>query len=410
MIPFLPMHLREVVAISESRNDTDTVAFAVRSGSVIARLLDFQEYVQETPKPLREILVQKVFAWPHLSEQLRQEKSDYWRNLMSAKPLQESVGNGSISGVKSLLGDRGAGIVNNSAQSQPLGNEFAMLISISQSAPSVSDDSDLEESLADSVTFVLDSARKSVENARTPPEREEVFIGDDAIGETFAPTEATLKGMLEAADGRKGAAKKRIAVVTNFYTRYAAPGTHSMVKDDAVSANLKEGLLYTDYKVLFTKPGGRPVLMMQPALFYPTSRSKTLDALRTLYYLTQVMLAPLDDNERARGYVFLADLNGWTMENFSVDYASRWFRAMMSLPCKIHAFVVVSAPSFFPRIFAIISKFMSASFRSRWLFVQPKDLPELFSVVPSNFEGGDFVIDYDAFAEQAPSLPTSLFE
>ena len=110
MIPFMPMHLRDLITTSET-STAGGISSCLRKGAAIASLLDFQKNVRESPKPVHEVLLDRVLSWPYLKETERAQLSDKWRALYPKDSKIERSAK-----VKSLLGDKGVGITS-SAQS-----------------------------------------------------------------------------------------------------------------------------------------------------------------------------------------------------------------------------------------------------------------------------------------------------
>ena len=132
---------------------------------------------------------------------------------------------------------------------------------------------------------------------------------------------------------------------------------------------------------------GQPVLYMRPAEYTP-SRDDLDTLLRSLCYQMHVLSESKAVRKRvtkrftAKGFLFLADMTGWTMSHFSINYAKSFFAVIQGkYPVMCSQFIIADPPSWFGKvdspvmlqIWAIIKKFMTANFLAKVKILQRKE-------------------------------------
>lgn len=95
------------------------------------------------------------------------------------------------------------------------------------------------------------------------------------------------------------------------------------------------------------------------------------------------------------GLGLVANMAGWTMENFSVPY---WHKLLITLqghrvPTRISVFLIVDPPSWFDSILTIMHTMMSDDFREKIAVVSSEDLKTYLMdgyhrYLPDDMQGG----------------------
>jgi CRAL/TRIO domain len=113
---------------------------------------------------------------------------------------------------------------------------------------------------------------------------------------------------------------------------------------------------------------------MRPARYCPRE-TPTEDIIDNLAYVMQSM----SENEGActRGIGFLAYMNGWKYEHFSMRYCSA-FMAMLQqpVPARVKLFLVVNPPGWFPAIWKIMKRMLSHEFRKKVFMIKEEALDD----------------------------------
>lgn len=121
-------------------------------------------------------------------------------------------------------------------------------------------------------------------------------------------------------------------------------------------------------KLLFPVPGlktrdGHDVFYMRPCRYYPKSMPTKM-VIDNLAYCMNTMM----EKEKAckEGIGFLAYMNDWKMENFSVDYCYQFMHVLQGrVPARVRLFLIVNPPSWFGSIWKIMKVVLSADFRKK---------------------------------------------
>ena len=134
------------------------------------------------------------------------------------------------------------------------------------------------------------------------------------------------------------------------------------------------------------------IFYMKPSRFFPKT-VPTQDIIDNLAYVMQGMSSK---NERAqtKGIGFLANMNDWTFDNFSIDYCAQ-FMAMLQdqIPVKVELFLICNPPSWFPIIWRIMKPMLSRNFRRKVHMINESKLSKFLEkgyekFLPDEMESG----------------------
>jgi len=108
-------------------------------------------------------------------------------------------------------------------------------------------------------------------------------------------------------------------------------------------------------QTLFPCPGlesldGSKVFIMRPSRYCPIHTS-VADVIDNLIFVMDHM-AQQDLLGQGRGIAFVANMDGWTMKNFAVDYCRKFMMALQGnvFPAKVNLFVILNPPSWFEKV------------------------------------------------------------
>jgi CRAL/TRIO domain len=76
----------------------------------------------------------------------------------------------------------------------------------------------------------------------------------------------------------------------------------------------------------------------------------------------------MNEKERnaSNGIAFIANMDGWTMNNFSIDYCFQFMMKLQgSVPTRVTHFLIVNPPSWFGKIWTIMRKMLLPSFQKK---------------------------------------------
>jgi len=148
-------------------------------------------------------------------------------------------------------------------------------------------------------------------------------------------------------------------------------------------------------KTLFPCPGlktrgGSNVFYMRPSRYSPkeTTVSQVIDNL--IFVMDKIV-----KKDPTRGISFLANMEGWTMSNFSTEYCRRFMNVLQGrdFPAKVDLFLILNPPSWFGKIGAIMKPMLSEAFRERVHMIQEEELapfmlPNYEKYLPDEVRGG----------------------
>ena len=120
-------------------------------------------------------------------------------------------------------------------------------------------------------------------------------------------------------------------------------------------------------KTIFIIPGlqsreGFGVFNMRPSRYFPrqTKTSTVIDN-----YIMKALL----ERERSStdGIVFMANMAGWEMSNFSMNYCLQFMKCLQAehFPVEVRKFLIIDPPSWFDKIWSIMKKMLTPSFQKR---------------------------------------------
>lgn len=133
---------------------------------------------------------------------------------------------------------------------------------------------------------------------------------------------------------------------------------------------------------LFPLPGLRTkdrkcdVLYMRPSRYVP-SKVKTSHIIDNLCYALNDLSRTKDQCQN--GVAFIANMNGWTMKNFSHEYCFQFMQALQGkmVPTRVSLFLIVNPPKWFGKVWAIMKPMLSKSFAKK-VHMIPEDRLEDF--------------------------------
>jgi hypothetical protein len=135
---------------------------------------------------------------------------------------------------------------------------------------------------------------------------------------------------------------------------------------------------------------GHQFLYMKPGLYFPQGQEDLDELIRSLIYLLERMVEK--EKSSTEGISFMANMDNWTMSNFSINYAKTFFDTMQGrFPCRIRLFLIVNPPSWFSMIWRLIRPMMSSSFASKVFLPTKEELPSFIQgnedEIPQEFGG-----------------------
>lgn len=157
---------------------------------------------------------------------------------------------------------------------------------------------------------------------------------------------------------------------------------------------------------------------MRPSRYFPkkTSTKKIID---NLAYCMSTMVEK--ENACSEGIGFLANMNDWKMQNFSVNYCYQFMMMLQGkVPARVRLFLIVDPPKWFDTIWKIMKPMLAPDFRKKVHMIPEAKLTEFLmegyeSFLPDDMECGtasmdDIVEDFIKFrkyVEQAEESTSS---
>ncbi|CAJ1967835.1 unnamed protein product [Cylindrotheca closterium] len=191
----------------------------------------------------------------------------------------------------------------------------------------------------------------------------------------------------------------RFACYHNF--QYSEALTDILQKHDSRHMNLRmSGFLMKQLqtKTLFPLPGLKTknkkcdVFYMRPSRYVP-SQMKTTMVIDNLCYVLNDLSQTKDQCQN--GVAFIANMNDWTMKNFSHDYCFQFMQALQGkmVPTKVELFLIVNPPSWFGRVWKVMKSMLSKSFAKKVHMIKEDRLGEFLmdgydQYVPDEFSAG----------------------
>jgi len=173
------------------------------------------------------------------------------------------------------------------------------------------------------------------------------------------------------------------------------------------SADLEEQLRT---RTLFVPPGltsrdGHPCFYMRPSRYFPGA-TPTATVVDNLAYC----MGTLTEREKAcaEGIGFVANMDGWTLANFSTSYCLGFMKMLQGrIPARVRLFLIVNPPSWFGKIWAVMKPMLAKDFRKKVHMIPAAELGRFLAdgyerYLPDELEGGEadagkIVEDFIAF-------------
>ena len=122
---------------------------------------------------------------------------------------------------------------------------------------------------------------------------------------------------------------------------------------------------------------------MKPSRFAP-SEMHTSSIISNLLYVMDSLDRSTEDGERHK-IGFIANMNDWSAENFTVDYCRHFMEALQGKrgPVHVDLFLIVNAPAWFENVWTVMKPMLSSGFRSK---IHRIDESQLDEYLASGFE------------------------
>lgn len=136
---------------------------------------------------------------------------------------------------------------------------------------------------------------------------------------------------------------------------------------------------------LKTRRNDCDVIYMRPSRYFPSNKGKTSDLVDNLCYVLNDLS---QTKEQCRnGVALVANMNDWTMRNFSHDYCQQFLQALQGkqVPTKVQLFLIVNPPRWFGQVWRVMRPMLSKDFARKVYIIKERRL-------------GDFLMDgYEQF-------------
>lgn len=107
-------------------------------------------------------------------------------------------------------------------------------------------------------------------------------------------------------------------------------------------------------------------------------------------------MSTMTEKEKAcsEGIGFMAYMNDWKMQNFSVSYCLQFMQLLQGrIPVRVRMFLIVNPPGWFGKIWAIMKPMLASDFRKKVHMIQESDLKNFLaegfeSVLPDDVACG----------------------
>eukprot|EP00980_Cylindrotheca_fusiformis_P011561 scaffold2737_cov99-Cylindrotheca_fusiformis.AAC.7 len=126
---------------------------------------------------------------------------------------------------------------------------------------------------------------------------------------------------------------------------------------------------------LTTKKGNSSVFYMRPSRYNPT-KTPTKKIIENMCY---ILNDRCNTRQRARdGVAFVANMKGWTMHNFSMDYCRQFMHCLQGhiVPTRVELFLIVNPPSWFGNVWKLMKPMLSRSFSRKVHIVKQEKLAD----------------------------------
>lgn len=206
-------------------------------------------------------------------------------------------------------------------------------------------------------------------------------LGESTIEEQIVALSPEEKKCFDNLKAKWEAKKDSVPYSDEIILRFArcSPGAKKFNEQSAWKVMNKFDPLYLDLtaagmekqllsKTLFVVPGlksseGHDVFYMRPSRYFPKDTS-TKTIIDNLAYCMQTMV----EKEKActEGVAFVANLDEWTMGNFSISYCLEFMKMLQGRsPVRVRMFVIIDPPSWFDMIWKVMKSVMPADFRKK---------------------------------------------
>eukprot|EP00977_Amphora_coffeiformis_P029152 scaffold39088_cov229-Amphora_coffeaeformis.AAC.2 len=137
--------------------------------------------------------------------------------------------------------------------------------------------------------------------------------------------------------------------------------------------------------------GVHDMFYMRPSRYFP-KQTTTKAIITNLIYVMDTIFERYRDPCRKIG--FIANMDDWTMENFSISYCKQFMYALQGkiAPSKVDLFLIVNPPGWFDRIWSIMKPMLASGFRRKVHMIPQSRLHEFLNVgfqkhLPNEFKG-----------------------
>ena len=105
---------------------------------------------------------------------------------------------------------------------------------------------------------------------------------------------------------------------------------------------------------------------MRPSRYFP-SKTPAKVIIDNLAYVMHTMMLRSSIHTECNGIGFLANMDGWTMKNFDVNYCFQFMMMLQgyTIPVKVELFLIVNPPTWFDTIWKIMKPMLSPTFRKK---------------------------------------------
>lgn len=136
-------------------------------------------------------------------------------------------------------------------------------------------------------------------------------------------------------------------------------------------------------KTLFPVPDlktkdNHSVFYMRPSRFNP-AQTPVDDVINNLAYVLNSMLETRQNVEN--GVSFIANMKGWTMQHFSIDYCFQFMYMLQgqTLPVKVNHFIILDPPVWFTKVWVVMKSVLRKDFRRKVKMIKRANLSKYMS-------------------------------
>jgi len=151
---------------------------------------------------------------------------------------------------------------------------------------------------------------------------------------------------------------------------------------------------------------------MRPARYIPSMVPVT-DIIDNLAYVMGSMLEK--ESACANGIAFVANMDGWTMSNFTTEYCFKFMQMLQGnrVPVTVTLFLIVNPPSWFNKVWSVMKPMLSEDFRAKVRMIPDAELGAYLSAgyeayLPTEMKNGqantdalvEDYVDYRLYLEE----------